>query len=378
MNRLPRSALAGALGVTSLTMLAVVTTSPPVLASDTCRPSVSVLPDLGYGGNAIAFNRDTVVGFVLERDGRRDAAYWREGRLHVIGRRFAVSGAGDVNAAGDIVGQADFGTVGWVRHAVGGWDLLPVPVPGPVSARRINSTGQVAGSVGGPPLAARWDTPASDPVLLRPAAGDDASFAKGIDDTGSVAGDTDRYDAGFDDYVPRAAVWSPDGQIRVLPGWYDGLATSGWTPGAVIYEINDAGLAAGESLARRHDDPAALRDEATLWHADGTAEGLGHLPGAPYSTAFGLSSTGEAAGVSSGEAEGSEHAFVWSDDTGMLALPVPGAASFAAGRSLAHQIEGEVVVGQSAPTADSPRQATVWRCPLQQAVVPRGSSPDRP
>jgi uncharacterized membrane protein len=370
MNRRSCSVLAGAVAVTSLTMLAVVTTTPPVLAAALCRPSVTLLPDLGYGGNALAFNRDTVVGLVLEKDGSRDAAYWRDGQLHVIGRRFGVSTAGDINAAGDIVGQADFGAVGWVRHPVGGWDLLPDPVPGPVSARRINSSGQVAGSVGDPTLAARWDTTTSDPDLLRPAAGDDASFAKGIDDAGTVAGDTDRFDAGFDDYVPRAAVWSPGGQIRVLPGWYDALAATGWTPGAAIYEINSAGLSAGESLALRHDDPNALRDEATLWHADGTVRGLGHLPGAPYSIAFGLSSTGRAAGVSYADVDGTDHAFVWSESTGMLALPVPGAASYAEGRSLAHQIEGDTVVGESAPNAVTPRQATVWRCPLQQGFVP--------
>jgi hypothetical protein len=80
---------------------------------------------------------------------------------------------------------------------------------------------------------------------------------------------------------------------------------------------------------------------------------------------------GACAGGSSAEPGGpTDPAFVWSNATGMLALPVPGAASYADGRSLAHEIEGETVVGESAPDANAARRATVWQRPFQQAFHP--------
>jgi hypothetical protein len=54
----------------------------------------------------------------------------------------------------------------------------------------------------------------------------------------------------------------------------------------------------------------------------------------------------------------------------MLALPVPGATSYAEGQSLVHQIEGGTVGGESAPDASTPMRPTVWRCVFEQAFRP--------
>jgi uncharacterized membrane protein len=381
MNRLARSAVAGVLGAASLTTAVLVTTSQPVAASNGCVPSVTVLPDLGYGGEAGAFNHDTFVGLVNRANGSRAAAYWRHGRLHLIHPGFNTGTASDINEDGVIVGQANGGKLAWVHEPDGKLYFLPNPTGehghGSISARRINSSGQIAGTVGYLTNAARWDSPTQDPVLLPPAPGDAASYVKGINDAGDVAGDTDYLepDVGL---VPHAAVWSAAGDVHVLPGLYDGLGT-GWYPGSELFEINDAGVSAGDSAAYRPDTEEFVQ-QATLWRGDGTPVGLGVLPGTDFSIALGLSSTGEAAGGSSTWDESVNHAFVWSAATGMLALPVPGAASYAESQSIVHQIEGGTVGGESAPDGSTPMRPTVWRCAFAQAFHPAAvptSSPRR-
>jgi hypothetical protein len=76
----------------------------------------------------------------------------------------------------------------------------------------------------------------------------------------------------------------------VLSGAY-GLGTP-----ADLFEINNAGTAAGESY-RTDARGNPVSDEATVWSPSGVPAGLGFLPGTNLSRAFGLSLAGYAAGL---------------------------------------------------------------------------------
>jgi uncharacterized membrane protein len=335
-------------------------------AGGSCTPTVTRLPDLGYGGEAGAFSGGTIVGRVFDARGNPHPAIWRGGHLQVIQTPAIRNGvASDINALGQIVGTADNVTKAWELYR-GRITILP-DVPGSPAdyARRINAGGQIAGAAGNlaltRTLAVRWDSASAAPVLLQPQAGDTFSFSKGINDLGWVAGDTDEADG-----TPHSAVWSPAGRIRVFAGAY-----GPGSPGD-LFEINDAGTSAGESF--QVSGGTILADQATIWSQPGVPAGLGFLPGLNQSTALGLSGSGYVSGESAlfdyaHNIPLAVHAFVWPGHGPLLTLPVPHLTYGLSGSNV-HQIgDNGTVVGAAGP-AGGVWHAYVWTCAFQQAFLP--------
>jgi hypothetical protein len=205
--------------VAAAAIAALFAVPPWVSVEAACRPAIIRLPDLGYGGGASAFNGTTVTGLVFDANGLVHPATWRRGKLTVLhGNGIGVGVVTDINARGDIIGTNDqfsrawelrHGAVRFLRHLPGRGG------PGSIAARRINSRGQIAGGAGDSSDALRWASAAAAPAILRPRPGDASSFARGINDAGVAAGETDQRDS-----TPHAAIWDRLGRIRVLSGAY--------------------------------------------------------------------------------------------------------------------------------------------------------------
>jgi uncharacterized membrane protein len=318
---------------------------------------------MGHGSGAVAFSGSTVVGSVTDARGRIHPAIWRHGHLQVIqDRRIGTGEANDINARGEIIGDADNFTRAWVLHRGRITMLRDVRGSSGIYPRRINSRGQIAGAADNLDSAARWASATAAPVLLAPQSGDKFSFSKGINDHGVVAGDSDAADG-----TPHPAVWNTAGQIRVFAGAF-GPGTAG-----ALFEINNSGESAGESF-RVDTSGNIVADAATVWSRRGVAHDLGYLRGLNQSTAFGLSGSGHVAGESASFSYThgtfrSEHAFVWPGHGPLLALPVPH-LSFARSQSLAHQITDNGTVAGSAGSAHGRLHAYIWTCAFRQAFRP--------
>ena len=331
------------------------TVSPAHAAAPGCRPTTTLLPDLGFGGQAFAIQGDTVVGSVFNAAHRSLPAYWHDGELTLI-PELTRGFAGDINPRGDIVGSS--GLVAPFVFVDGTTHLLQHD-PGTATARRINARGQIAGTVGN--VAARWDTYTSHPTLLLPATGDSFAFAKGINDVGQVAGDSD--DAGF---VPRAAVWDPAGNLRLLASGFGADQPSD------LFAINNQGVSTGESYLGGTFGPVA--DQATRWSRDGVPTLIPLLPATTASIGLELNDLGWVSGIAvdfdfaTGEEHG-HHALIWLGNGPAETLPVPG-LSYEDSESDAHYVTDDgTVVGSSGP-AGGPDSATVWTCARTQAFVP--------
>jgi uncharacterized membrane protein len=341
-----------------------------------CRPSVTRLPDLGFGSEADAVRANTVVGWVGTNDsGALVPAIWRGGRLSLIGALHTHSGfAGDINARGEVVGTVNNAKKGFV-YLHGTLHLLPPTDASFVYARRINDRGQIAGAAFAGRYAARWDSYASQPIRLLPAPGDAFSFAKGINDSATVAGESDSADG-----TPHPATWSADGAIHLL--------RSGFAPGQPgdLFAISNPGESVGESF-RTDAHSNILADRATAWTPAGRVILIPLLADTNQSTALNLSDRGWVVG---GAAHanyttlklGPTHALVWFGRGPAMTLPVPG-LSYHASQSLAHGVDDQgTIVGSSGP-AGGTQVATVWTFARRQAVVPLESpasdrSPTRP
>ena len=347
--------------IAALAAAIAATASPPSAAASPCRPTVTTLPDLGYGSGGIAMHGNTVVGFVNDATGTDVPAYWRNGQLTVIGG-VSEGYASGINAFGEIVGNGDF----WSRpFAFLQGTLQPLAAPGGFDlVGKVNDWGQIAGTIDD--YAVRWDSFSSQPVNLLPAAGDSFSGGGWINDFGQVAGET--YDANF---VPRAAIWNLAGHIRVLPSGFGAGQPSD------LFPINNAGQSAGESYVG--DANGLTADQATRWSAGGAPTLIPFLPSTDLSTGFGMNDLGWVSGdglvnfdYATGNFDG-YHAFVWFGRGASKTLPVPG-YSYADSQSNAHFITNDgTAVGESGP-AGGPDSATVWTCVQAQAFVPSASA----
>ena len=109
MRRSRRTTLAAF--TTTATVLGLVGASPLTLgvasAHQACSVTATQLPDLGYGGSALAFNHSLIVGGVLEADGTQRPAAWREGQLILLDDTVGAGEAQDINWRGQIVTNAD-------------------------------------------------------------------------------------------------------------------------------------------------------------------------------------------------------------------------------------------------------------------------------
>ena len=330
-------------------------------AAARCRPSVTHLPDLGFGSAADAVRGNTVVGWVRINDsGGRVPAIWRDGRLSVIGA-LNHGFAGDINARGEVVGTANHAKKGFV-YFHGAVHLLRPAEASFVYARRINDRGQIAGTAFGGRYAARWDSYVSRPTALLPAQGDAFSSAEGINDSATVAGQSASGDG-----TPHPATWSADGAVHRL--------SSGYGPGQPgdLFAINDPGESVGESF-RTDAHGNIFADEATAWTPAGRAKLIPLLAGTNQSTALNVSDRGWVVG---GAAKanyttlklGPIHALAWFGRGPARTLPVPG-LSYDESESLVHGVDDQgTMVGSSGP-AGGIQVATVWTFAQRQAFVP--------
>ena len=90
--------------------------------------------------------------------------------------------------------------------------------------------------------------------------------------------------------------------------WRNGAATSVGSAGTYGMGINDAGQVTGSANGR------------AFLYSDGTMTDLGTLPGGSWSAGYSVNSSGQVAGYGSG-ANGSFQAFLWSQATGLAAIP---------------------------------------------------------
>lgn len=349
----------------------------PTSSVPECPPGVQRLPGLGTGGSsAIAFNDRFVVGSARRTsDGPREAVVWRRhgGAPRALPRSGLVSTtAVDIDRHDRVVGVGEdrAGRQRAWHWAPGQGTRRLAGLGGDVTyARRINDQGAIAGAAtraDGAVYAVRWRTPRSRPEVLRPVRGDQESFAKGINNAGVVGGDTDRVTASG--FLPRAALWDRRGRPHVLRG-IGGPGTAG-----ELFEVNDAGEAAGTSATSRDVDSPYFVVHAAFWYADGTPRDLGALPRDNFSGVLGLSPAGYAAGFSvaadyaTGE-EGTQHAFVWPGHGRVLALPAP-EGDWATTASLAHQIDDRGTVAGHYQVPGGADRAVLWTCAFDQALQP--------
>jgi uncharacterized membrane protein len=145
--------------------------------------------------------------------------------------------------------------------------------------------------------------------------------------------------------------------------------------GGEVFEINDSGMTAGDSV-RVESGGRWLAQEATIWSADGVPTLLGIQPDTDTSTVLGLAADGSVAGGSMRRSpDGVEHfhAFVWRGSGPILTLPVPG-LSYAESWALAHPISTDGTVGGSSGPLNGIHRPTIWTCAFEQATVEAGTS----
>jgi uncharacterized membrane protein len=339
-------------------------------------PDIIQLPGIGAGGETVAsFNgAGAAVGnSAAAPRSSRQPVVWVDSRptLTPLAPDLVSGGALDINARGEVVGNMFDAGGGWHGYH---WDgrrlaLLKGLGGGFIYARRINAGGEIAGTADDPAgttYAVRWPSAAADPQVLAPMSPDNASFAKGINDSGMVGGDSDLVTEEV--FRLHAALWNRIGSVRLL----DGIGGPG-SEGQIL-EVNNVGQAAGDSLNTIDYADPALAIHATRWEPDGSAVDIGVLPGDTFSSGLGLSPSGDVAGVSNrtdyatGES-GIGHAFVWPGGGPPLALPVPHGA-WAETETVAHQIDDRGTVAGGYQVPGEPPHAILWACAFVQAFQP--------
>jgi probable HAF family extracellular repeat protein len=207
----------------------------------------------------------------------------------------------------------------------------------------VNDAGTLVGAANGPTAVRAFSgTRAGASGELPPLAGDSASVAYAISNSGQAAG----YSSGPGG--ERAVTWTPGGQPAALlaPGGAqarayavnqrgDVVGVAGnaigrrpviWPAGGAPNELPVlSGFAAGEAAwvnARGdvvgYSATAAELRHATLWPVAGAVVDIGTLPGGSASQAFGINDTGDVVG-SSDSTQGSR-AFIWSSAEGLRDL----------------------------------------------------------
>lgn len=173
--------------------------------------------------------------------------------------------------------------------------------------RQMDSTGtRVVGSSGwihgNDTRAFLWST-STGMLGLGTLQGGDYSEAFGVNDAGTVVGDSNTRD------TMRAFVWNaPEGmrELSPLPGDIASRA----------YAINKSGQIVGYSSGKH-----GVR--AVIWSAKLEVQSLGTLPGGNYSEAYGINNAGQVVGMSTSSSGPGQHAFLWSSRDGMVDLGMP-------------------------------------------------------
>ncbi|HUL71356.1 MAG TPA: hypothetical protein VLT17_14100 [Gemmatimonadales bacterium] len=217
----------------------------------------------------------------------------------------SVSQAMAINGSGQAVGYAI--DAGAVRHAVYFQGGAAVQLPEPANTTRsdaygINDDGVIVGSVriSGVELPARWDTPASQPVLLTLPAGATTGRARSINSDGLIVG----FATG--DELP--VIWQTDGS----GDYVDATIADSHEPS----QINDE----GDFVGNAEDIEAGF-----VWSEDDGFVFVGSLSGEEddqESEARGLNNNGVVVG-NSDNADGQTRAFRWTEARNMVELGAP-------------------------------------------------------
>ena len=158
--------------------------------------------------------------------------------------------------------------------------------------------------------------------------GDTDSIATGLNNQGDVVG----WSNGPNGY--RGFVYTAAGGMVALPGLAD-------RPRAFPRDINDVGDIVGTA-----DKGGVDLGHAVRWRG-GVPQDLGTLPNGPYSAGWGINNAGDVAGSSWTQVNGInlEHAFLFTDATGMVDLTPGGSDSYAHDVNDAGQVTGYRIVG---------------------------------
>jgi uncharacterized membrane protein len=366
-----------------LAACAAVCAAHPALAAaarahEECRPTVSALPDLGFGGEAVAFNAGGVfVGGVANALGNPtttfESAWWdRSGRLHVLDTGLLGSEVNDINASGEMVGNGYDPTSGALRSYVRlhGRQVFLKGLGGTFTrARRINQQGEIAGTsttTGDAGLfAVRWRSPDATPDVLPPAAGDMFSVGLGINRDGFVSGNT-QPNAPDNPFFP--ALWHGVSAPHLL-------ATTPALPWGTAYVVNDSGQAAGEL-----DSTDGSTSHAVVWTSAGQLVDLIGVPGGQQSSALDIAQNGWVVGVSltfppDGGPPSFADSFFWPGHGRLRILPtLQGAGS---GFSSVHGVDSDGTASGFSTDNSGMTRPTVWRCaqnlPAQPELAAAGA-----
>jgi probable HAF family extracellular repeat protein len=184
-------------------------------------------------------------------------------------------------------------------------------------ARRLIALAALAAAL--PAAATTWYTVQSLGTLP----GDTSSLATGLNDRGDVVG----WSSGPGGY--RGFVWTAATGMQPLAGLPD-------RPRAFPRDNNDQGDNVGTCDAGGVDLGHAVR-----WRGD-VPQDLGALPAGPYSAGWGINRQGDVVGESSTQVNGInvQHAFIYTDATGMVDLTPADGSSVAHGINDAGQVTG--------------------------------------
>jgi probable HAF family extracellular repeat protein len=172
----------------------------------------------------------------------------------------------------------------------------------------------------------------------------------------------------------EAVIWAPGGEVRELSPLQGDTVSFG-------FGINDHGQAVGSSglcsnTARPPFTTGPLAAHAVLWERDGSPHDLGSLvSGATINIPGGINNRGEVAGGAQ-SSDGTPHAFLWTEKTGMRDLgTLPG--DFLSAAPCCHTINDRgQVVGFSIPGPLGFGRAFLWENGVMtdlNALVPANS-----
>jgi probable HAF family extracellular repeat protein len=157
-------------------------------------------------------------------------------------------------------------------------------------------------------------------------------------------------------------IWGPDGSIHRLSP----LVSKGDTV-ANAFTINDHGEAVGNSglCSTTGLPPFAINfstaSHAVLWESDGSVHDLGSLGGA-FNGASSINNRGEGVGTAQSPKDGTNHAFLWTRQTGMLDYGAfPGAAATVVGCCHTNNDRGEIVGFSVEPANPYGGRALIWQ-----------------